>query len=285
MGCLKNSLFQIISRYRTKVLSMRLNRKAFVLAITAAAFSLSAQSAIADALDDVMKEKLIKIAIPTDFPPYGFVGTDLKPQGLDIDMANYIAAKLGTKIELLPVTSANRIPYLQTKKADLVISTLGKNPDREKVIDFTAAYSPFFQAVFAAKSMSVKAAADLTGKTVGVTRGALEDAELTKIAPSGADIKRFEDNNATVAAFVSGQVQVIATGASVAGNMMARNPNLNTEYKFVLKDSPNFIGVGKGEDKLRAKVNEMIADAKKSGDLDKMAQKWLGRPAGDLPTQ
>jgi polar amino acid transport system substrate-binding protein len=264
---------------------MKLQRKAFILAITAAAFSLSTGSVFADALDDVMKEKLIKIAIPTDFPPYGFVGTDLKPQGLDIDMANYIAAKLGTKIELLPVTSANRIPYLQTKKADLVISTLGKNPDREKVIDFTAAYSPFFQAVFAAKSMPVKAAADLTGKTVGVTRGALEDAELTKIAPSGADIKRFEDNNATVAAFVSGQVQVIATGASVAGNMMARNPNLNTEYKFVLKDSPNFIGVGKGEDKLRAKVNDIIADAKKSGDLDKMAQKWLGRPAGDLPTQ
>jgi ABC-type amino acid transport substrate-binding protein len=94
----------------------------------------------------------IKIAIPTDFPPYGFVGTDLKPQGLDIDMANYIAAKLGVAIELAPVTSANRIAYLQTKKADLVISTLGKNPEREKVIDFTAAYSPFFQAVFAAKS-------------------------------------------------------------------------------------------------------------------------------------
>jgi polar amino acid transport system substrate-binding protein len=53
------------------------------------------------------------------------------------------------KVELVPVTSANRIPYLQTKKADLVISTLGKNPEREKVIDFTAAYSPFFQAVFA----------------------------------------------------------------------------------------------------------------------------------------
>ena len=64
------------------------------------------------ALDDVMARKLINIAIPTDFPPYGFVGTDLKPQGLDIDMANYIAAKLGVKVELVPVTSANRIAYL-----------------------------------------------------------------------------------------------------------------------------------------------------------------------------
>jgi polar amino acid transport system substrate-binding protein len=258
-------------------------KRHFALGLAAAALLAASGAQAQTALDDVLKAKKITIAIPTDFPPYGFVGTDLKPQGLDIDMANYIAAKLGVAIELAPVTSANRIAYLQTKKADLVISTLGKNAEREKVIDFTAAYSPFFQAVFAAKSMSVKSFADLAGKSVGVTRGAIEDQELTKLAPAGADIKRFEDNNATVSAFVSGQTQLIATGASVAGNMMAKNPQLGTEYKLLLKDSPNFIGVGKGEDKLRLKVNEIIAEGKKSGDIDKMAVKWLGRPAGDLP--
>ena len=235
------------------------------------------------ALEGIQKSKLIKIAIPTDFPPYGFVGIDLKPQGLDIDMANYIAAKMGVGIELLPVSSANRIAYLQTKKADLVISTLGKNPEREKVIDFTAAYSPFFQAVFAPKSLAIKSMNDLAGKSVAVTRGAMEDQELTKVAPAGTEIKRFEDNNATVSAFVAGQTQLLATGVSVAGVMMQKNPQLNTEYKLLLKDSPNFIGVGKGEDVLRTKVNAIIAEAKKSGDIDKMAQQWLGRPAGQLP--
>ena len=235
------------------------------------------------ALDDVVAKKTIAIAIPTDFPPYGFVGTDLKPQGLDIDMANYIAAKLNVKAELIPVTSANRIPYLQTNKAQLVISTLGKNPEREKVIDFTAAYSPFFQAVFGPKTVAVKTPADLNGKSVGVTRGAMEDQELGKIAPSGAEVRRFEDNNATVAAYVSGQVQLLATGASVAGTVMNKNPQMGTEFKLLLKDSPNFIGVAKGEDKLRLKVNEILAQAKANGDLDKMAMRWLGRPAGDLP--
>ena len=165
-----------------------------------------------------MARKTIVIAIPTDFPPEGFVGTDLKPQGLGIDVASYIAARLGVTAELVPVTSANRSPYLQTKKADLVISTLCRNPEREKVIDFTVAYSPFYQAVFAAKSPSIKGPADLAGKSVGVTRGAIEDMALTKVAPASADVKRFEDNIGTVSAFVSGQVQMIATGASVAGN-------------------------------------------------------------------
>jgi polar amino acid transport system substrate-binding protein len=69
----------------------------------------------------------------------------------------------------------------------------------------------------------------------------------------------------------------------VAGNMMQRNPKLDAEYKLLIKDSPNFIGVAKGEDALRLKVNEIIASARSAGDLDKMAQKWLGRPAGELP--
>jgi polar amino acid transport system substrate-binding protein len=262
---------------------MRLSRRPFLALALAAGLLASAASRAESALDAVMAKKSIAIAIPTDFPPYGFVGTDMAPQGLDVDMARLIAARLGVPVELVPVTSGNRIPYLQTRKADLVISTLGKNPEREKVIDFTAAYSPFFQAVFAPKSLSIKSAADLGGKTVGVTRGAIEDLELTRIAPPSADVKRFEDNNATVSAFVSGQVQVIATGASVAGNLMARNPQLGTEFKLLLKDSPNFIGVAKGDDKLRLKVNEIIASAKASGEIDKLCVKWLGRPAGDLP--
>lgn len=258
-------------------------RQLLALSVGAALLATTGAASAQSALQDIEKNKLIKIAIPTDFPPYGFVGIDLKPQGLDVDMANYIGGKLGVKVELVPVTSANRIPYLQTKKADLVISTLGKNAEREKVIDFTAAYSPFFQAIFGPKSMEVKSFQDLAGKSVAVTRGAIEDLELTKVIPGNTDIRRFEDNNATVSAFVSRQTQLIATGVSVAENMMQRNPQLATEYKVLLKDSPNFIGVAKGEDALRTKVNDIIAQAKVSGDLDKMAQKWLKRPAGDLP--
>ena len=169
-----------------------ITKRAFALGLAAATLLASAGVQAQTALDDVMKAKSIKIAIPTDYPPYGFVGTDMAPQGLDVDVAKLIAAKLGVKVELVPVTSANRVPYLQTRKADLVVSTLGKNPDREKVIDFTSAYSPFFQAVFAPKTMAIKGWGDLAGKSVAVTRGAMEDQELAKVAPAGVDVKRLD---------------------------------------------------------------------------------------------
>lgn len=254
----------------------------FSLALTGC-MALTGTAHAQSALDDIAKSKTIRIAIPTDYPPYGFVGTDLAPQGLDIDMANLIAKKMGVKVELLPVTAANRIAYLQTHKADLVISSLGKNAEREAVINFSHAYAPFFQAVFAPAALPIKAWADLSGKTVGVTRGAMEDQELSKVAPSDVQIRRFEDHNATIAAFVAGQTQLVATSSAVADNMIKKNPQIKAEFKLLLKESPCFVGLAKGEDALLAKINDVIVEAKKSGELDALSVKWLGRASGDLP--
>jgi polar amino acid transport system substrate-binding protein len=134
---------------------------AFSAAFLGIAALVASPAARADALDDIMKAKVIKVAVPQDFAPFGSAGPDLKPVGYDIDMANLIGKELGVKVEIIPVTSANRIPYLQTKKAHIVISSLGKNPEREKVIDFSTAYAPFFSGVYGTKDIAVGKTDDL----------------------------------------------------------------------------------------------------------------------------
>jgi polar amino acid transport system substrate-binding protein len=245
------------------------------LALAGAGFMPSAR---ADGLESIMAAKVIKIAVPQDFAPFGFVGKDMKPQGYDIDMANLIAKDLGVKVELIPVTSANRIPYLQTHKADLVISSMGKNAEREKAIDFSDAYAPFFSAVYGTKDIALGKLADLSGKTIGAARGTIEEQELSKTAPADTDIKRFEDNNATISAFVSGQVDLVATGNTVAAVIAQRNPARAPIMKFLIKDSPCYVGLNKDEPKLKAKVNEIIAKAKADGTLEKFSQIWLKQP-------
>ena len=189
------------------------------------------------------------------------------------------------KIELKPVTSANRLPYLQTRKVDLVISSLGKNPERENTIAFTSAYAPFFSDVFGAAALPVSDPAGLAGKTVAVTRGALKDLELSKLVPADAVIKRYEDNNTTMTALPSGQVELIATGNTVTAAILARNPPFKLETKFIIKSSPCYIGLNKDEPALLAKVNEIIAAAKADGSLDALSKKWLGQPLpADLPS-
>jgi polar amino acid transport system substrate-binding protein len=260
-----------------------MNAVRFANALAGALLLVAATGAArADALDDVRKAGVLKVAVPQDFPPFGSVGVDMNAQGYDIDTAQLLAKELGVKAELVPVTSANRVPYLTTRKVDLVISSLGKNPEREKVIDFSAPYAPFFNGVFGPAGLKVAKADDLAGKTIGVTRGAVEDLELTKIAPASASIKRYDDNNGTISAFLSGQVELVATGNVVAAAILARNPPKRPEVKFLIKDSPCYVGLNKGEPRLLEAVNAAIAKARKDGRLDAISMKWLGAnlPAG-----
>jgi polar amino acid transport system substrate-binding protein len=237
--------------------------------------AVTAPTVHADTLDHIAKAGVLKVAVPEDYPPFGSVGADMKPQGYDIDTAALLAKSMNVKLELVPVNSANRIPYLQTGKVDLVISSLGKTPERDKVIDFSTAYAPYYQGVFGPADIKVAGPADLTGKTVGATRGALEEVGLTQMAPN-ATIKRFEDNNATIAAFLSGQVQLIAAGNIVAAAILAKNPPRRPEPKFVIKNSPCFVGMNKNEPRLQQKVNAAIATARQDGALNTMSKKWFG---------
>ena len=42
-------------------------------------------------LNQIESKKIIRIAVPTDYPPFGFAGSDMKPQGIDVEMAELIA--------------------------------------------------------------------------------------------------------------------------------------------------------------------------------------------------
>jgi polar amino acid transport system substrate-binding protein len=252
-----------------------MNRRSILSALILSLTALTAGASHADALDDVLKSKTLRVAVPQDFPPFGSVGPDLKPVGYDIDMASLIARELGVKVEIVPVSSANRIPYLTTKKVDLVISSLGKSPEREKVIDFSDAYAPFYSGVFGMDDQKVSKVEELAGKTVGVTRGAIEDLELSKMVPATVTIKRFEDNNTTISAFLSGQVTLIATGNVVAASISEKQSNKKLDFKFFIKNSPAFVGVNKNETKLMERINAIIAKSKTDGSLNGIAEKWM----------
>lgn len=246
-----------------------------------AAFSALTANA-ASVLDNVMAQKNLRVAIPVDYAPYGYVGSSMTPEGLDIDVANLIGQKMGVKVTLIPVTGPNRVPYLQTGKADLTISSLGKTAERAKVIDYSIAYAPFFDGVFGSSKEKITHFDQLAGKKVGVTRGSMEDEELSRQSPQ-AIAQRFEDNNSTVAAFLSGQTPFIAIGIPVAGAIHKKNPKLDLEMKVMLSNSPCYVGMPKGQPELVAKVNDILRTAKADGTLDKLSHKWLGAPAGDLP--
>ena len=209
---------------------MFMRRKVLAL-VTAAGLLLAGAAAKAD-LSDVLSGGSIKIAVPENFPPFGSLGATGEYEGYDVDVAQLIAKDLGVELELVPVTSKQRIPFLETNKVDLVISSMGANPGRAKSIWFSNAYAPFFSGAFASKDMAIGSVDDLAGKKVGLTGGTLEDLEITDAAPEGTEIIRFGDNAATIAAYLSKQVDVLVTGNTVAAKAWAAVVGLAPGARF-----------------------------------------------------
>ncbi|WP_282096262.1 transporter substrate-binding domain-containing protein [Epibacterium ulvae] len=93
-------------------------------------------------------------------------------------MAKLIAEDLGVTLELKPITSKQRIPFLTSGTVDLLVSSMGANPERAKSVWFSSANAPFFSGAFAAPEIKVSSPEDLAGLKAGVTGGTIEDLEL-----------------------------------------------------------------------------------------------------------
>lgn len=234
-------------------------------------------------LDKIMAAGKIRVAVPNDFTPFGSVAPDMTPQGYDIDVAGEIAKGMGVKLELVPVVGNYRIPFLQTDRVDIVISSLGKNKARAKIIDFSKPYAPFFSGVYGGLNLKVASLDDLKGHTLGVAQGSLEDLEISKLPPEKMPVvRRFSSNSLTASALISGQVELIATGNVVAAKVMKDNPNSKIDNKFIMKNSPCYVGVRKGDAALMAKLDTIIDDLKRSGKLNELSLKWFGEPLPNL---
>lgn len=230
-------------------------------------------------LQDIEEAGVVKVAVPADFPPFGFVSPTMEPIGYDIDMAKALAEGLNVEVEVIPVIGNYRIPFLQTGRVDLIVSSLGKNDERDLIIDFSEAYAPFFSGVYGGPDLELQSVDDLVGYSIGVAQGSLEDLEVSKLTEgNNVDIKRYANNSLTASALISGQVDAIATGNIVAAKLIQDNPDKQIESKFILKNSPCYVGVREGDTELISAVNTIIADLKQSGRLDQMSQYWFGEP-------
>lgn len=256
---------------------MTFQGKLRALVLTALLSCLAQGAAHADVLDDVRAAKKLRVAVVLDYPPFGTVGANMKPEGYDIEMASHIAKGMGVEVELVPVSSANKIPYILARRADVLLN-IGANAERAKVVDFSEPYAPYYIGVFGPADIKVDTIGDLAGKTVAATRGSFEELILSKNAPQGTDVRRYEDNATTISAFMSSQTQLVAMGNIVAAAIIAKNPERRPEQKLLLLNSPVRAAVLKGETRLLEATNAAIAKAKKDGTLPAMAVNWLKQP-------
>jgi polar amino acid transport system substrate-binding protein len=262
-----------------------MSRIMFKLATAAVATLLVAgvSSARADALNDIQSRGKVLIAIDTGSPPFAVNNAQHQPEGADVDVARLLAKDLGVEVEFVPVTGPNRVPVLQTGKADLVIASFSITPERARSVNFSIPHGALKLVVWAPKSVKIASIDDLAGKRIGVTRGGIQDTDVTAMAPKGTSIVRFDTDATVTAAMLAGQIDAMATADHLAAVIAERNPAKELEGKFTIRNSYYAIGVRQGEFNLLQWVNTWIQFHKQSGKLGAVYKQWMKSDLPELP--
>jgi polar amino acid transport system substrate-binding protein len=247
------------------------------MAATAAAIVAMAMPAAALTIKEIKDRGTIVVGSLVDYPPFGLLDSKGQPVGYDPDLAKEFADTLGVKLQILPVTSANRIQYLLSGQVDVLFATLGITAERRKVVDFSVPYAGLEQFVYGDKAIQITDKGGLAGQTIGVTRGTTQDTAVTAIASPTTKVQRYDDDAASAQALLSGQVPLLGVADLAIAQIDKMAPDRFTK-KFSLLQQAQGVVVRKDSPELLAAVNEFLNKKKQNGSLSKLHQQWMKAP-------
>lgn len=236
----------------------------------------------ADTLGDIKARKKIIIGIQGDNAPWGFVNPSGKQDGFDADIGAAFAAFLGVDVEFSALAVANRIPALVSGRVDVLFATMAMLPDRAKAVQYSKPYVANQMSVIAPKSATLTAAADLAKFKIGVPRSSVQDNDVTKLAPAGTTVLRFNDDAATIQALLSGQVDAVGANQFYIDRLNEAKPGVY-ENKIQMSALYNGVCTRLGDKAINEALNSFIEKIKADGTLAKAYQKWMHLPVPSFP--
>lgn len=248
----------------------------------ALAAGLAPRMAWADTISDIKAKGKVVIGIQGDNPPWGFVDSSGKQDGLDADLGTLFAQSMGVKVEFMPLAVANRIPALTTGRCDVLFATMAMLPERAKAVQYSKPYVANAISLVAAKSTEIKTNSDMKNFVIGVPRSSAQDTQVTKNAPEGTTIRRFDDDAATQQALLSGQVQAVGANIFYVTRLNQSKPD-GFEDKLEFSRLYNGACCRLGDKVMNEALNSFIDKVRADGELNKVIEKWLHRPMPDFP--
>ncbi len=228
-----------------------------------------------DTWQRVQKSGLIKIGLDPTYPPFE-AADDGELRGLDVDLAQAIAAEMGLQIDFVYFGFDGLYDALSTGQVDVLISALVISPERTRDFAYSQSYFDAGQILVTSADSNIEDMQSLAGQTVAVELGTEGHVQATTWKRRLDDLKVdvYDTSEEALNAVVSGQADAAivdnvsgllylrqSTGLSITQTLVTSEP-----YAFVTRIDDNI---------LLEKLNESLDQVGASGQLENIISTWL----------
>ncbi|SEF73716.1 glutamate transport system substrate-binding protein [Nonomuraea solani] len=246
---------------------------AVVLVLVAAAVTgcgMNGQESVVD------KERLV-IGVRVDLPSVGFRTPGGGFEGFDVDVARYVAGKLGKEFSYLGVLAADREKVLGDGRADLVVATFTIDQERKKRVLFAGPYHISYQDILTRPGETIANVRDLGGRRICEVKGSNAAQRVVEEREVPAKLVPFPDYAKCLAALKSDQVDAVTTNDVILAGLAAQDNSGLRLANAQFNEQRTGIGLRKGDVPGCEAVNRAITAMYQDGTAAELLRKWFGK--------
>lgn len=216
---------------------------------------------------------VLTMATNAEFEPWEFWQGD-KIVGIDAEVAQAIADKLGMTLKIEDMAFDAIIPSIATGKADIGMAAITVNDERKVSVDFTNTYAESALVILVkSDNEEIASSEDLPGKKIGVQLGTTGDTTATEIAGEES-MERYTSYFEAVQSLKQGKIDAIVIDIAPAKVFLGQNEDIK-QVGEPMSQEEYAIAVGKGNEELVEKLNQAIAELKEDGTFDEIVNKYI----------
>ena len=226
-----------------------------------------------------VEEGKLHMSTNAAFPPYEMTTDAGGFEGIDVEVAQAIADKLGLELVVDDMSFDAALLAAQNGQSDMVMAGVTVNEERLAVMDFSDSYATGVQVVIVKEGSPIATVDDLANaQMIGcqkATTGYIYCSDTPENGGYGEDhVTAYETGALAVQALVNGQVDAVVIDNEPAKSFVAANDGLKIlDTEFAVEDYA--IGFAKGNSALLDAVNAAMAELKADGTFQAIVDKYI----------
>ena len=255
--------------------------KKYLALLLAAIMALSLAACASTSKTEETASAKLTMATEATFPPYEYYDGDAIV-GIDVEVAQAIAEKLGMELEVTDIAFDSIIPGIQTGKYDMGMAGMTVTDERKEQVNFSDSYATGVQVVIVKDDSPITSVDDLfadgastvVGTQAGTTGCIYATSDIEDVGLG--TVKSFGKTTDAVEALKNGQVDCVILDNEPAKALVAANEGLHIlDTEYAVEDYA--IAIAKENTDLLEKVNKALSELTADGTLQSIVDKYIGK--------